>query len=282
MKFSFTPTTAGAFASKPGRLGNIVPAAAGADYVNQGAFETALGLVDALLFSARQAKLAALQAAYTGTLAKGITVGGLVLPAQDSDMAKFNALITLCREAENLLPAAEQAAFEAGEVQITDIAGSVHTMTVTQVRQLIRSVWAADPGAMGRLGCEECGCERGGDHGGGQRNHMTPPDEDDSLGELGPDEPALPTPPEDAPNTEQPVAAVPRAQSGELQGRAMAAAAAALQTNPADSGMADLLERLIEVGEAGAEATAALAARLSKASSDISRLEAWAREHRSP
>ncbi|GEM_PF-6895328 len=59
-------------------------------------------------------------------------------------------------------------------------------------------------------------------------------------------------------------------------------AAEALRSPPADSGTSDLLARLIEIAEANAATADRHNAQLAKAASDIARLEAWAREHRSP
>ena len=108
----------------------------------------------AQLSAAQAAKGASLTASYNATLAAGITVASegvnFVLPAQESDQTKFAQLVVLFREAENLLPESEQAAFEAGNVSISDITGAVRTLTVTQMRQVmvaygqqINTLWAA-------------------------------------------------------------------------------------------------------------------------------------------
>lgn len=85
----------------------------------------------------KAAKLAAAEAQYAKELADGITVNGITLAAQESDRNAFNQLITLLATAEGLLPEEQREAFRATDQTIADKSGTTHTMTVTQVRQLV-------------------------------------------------------------------------------------------------------------------------------------------------
>ena len=68
----------------------------------------------------------------------GLAVGGITFAAQDSDMAKLSQLVTLLREAEELQPDdAAKEAFRASQTTLVDINNVVHSVTVTEARQLI-------------------------------------------------------------------------------------------------------------------------------------------------
>ena len=86
----------------------------------------------------RTGMLAALDKAHGRLVGGGICVHGITLRAEESDRASFAQLVTLLREAEELQPdEAAKAAFRNSEVTITDIAGSPHRISTSEVRAML-------------------------------------------------------------------------------------------------------------------------------------------------
>jgi hypothetical protein len=81
----------------------------------------------------------------------GVAVGDIRLAAGDRDRSLFAQTLVLLREAEDLLTTeAEKIAFRASPQTITDRKGVPHTMSVTELRELLvqyglnyRTLWLA-------------------------------------------------------------------------------------------------------------------------------------------
>ena len=81
----------------------------------------------------------------------GVAVGDIRLAAGDRDRSMFANTLVLLREAEDLLATEdEKIAFRASQQTITDRKGVPHTMSVTELRELLvqyglnyRTLWLA-------------------------------------------------------------------------------------------------------------------------------------------
>lgn len=87
-------------------------------------------LVNLRLRSAKIGRRRQLESAWEQRLASGVTVGQLTLRCGDSDRNAFSQLLVMLAEAERLgqLPPA---------VPVTDRAGQVHTLPVSDLRSLL-------------------------------------------------------------------------------------------------------------------------------------------------